>query len=74
MPVAFVKRLRSIERGTLMKKSMLALLFAMGAIGTGTLAACDSNDGPVEEAGEEIDEAGEEMEDAADEVEDEVEQ
>lgn len=47
-----------------MKKSMLALLFAMGAAGTGTLAACgDTNDGPVEEAGEEIDEAADEVED-----------
>ena len=47
-----------------MKKSMLALLFAIGAAGTGTLAACgDANDGPVEEAGEEIDEAADEVED-----------
>ena len=57
-----------------MKKTMLAMLFAMGAVGTGTLAACgDANDGPVEEAGEDIDEAVDEVEDQVDEVEDEVE-
>lgn len=46
-----------------MKKSMLALLFAMGVAGTGTLAACDTSDGPAEEAGEEVDEAVDEVED-----------
>ena len=45
-----------------MKKSMLAILFALGAAGTGTLAACDTSDGPVEEAGEEVDEAADEVE------------
>ncbi|MEQ8559112.1 MAG: hypothetical protein RIB03_12410 [Henriciella sp.] len=49
-----------------MKKSMLALLFAIGAAGTGTLAACDANDGPVEEAGEEVDEAADEVEEEVD--------
>lgn len=49
-----------------MKKSLLALLFAMGAAGTTTLAACDSNDGPIEEAGEELDEAADDVEDSVD--------
>lgn len=50
-----------------MKKSLVALMFAMGAAGTTMLAACeDANDGPVEEAGEEIDEAADEVEDAVD--------
>ena len=40
---------------------------AIGAAGTGTLAACgDANDGPVEEAGEEVDEAVDEVEDEVD--------
>ena len=47
-----------------MKKSLVALLVAMGAIGG--VAACDSNDGPLEEAGEELDEAGDEVEDSVD--------
>ena len=34
---------------------LLALLFAV--LLAGPLAACDGNDGPVEEAGEEVDEA-----------------
>ncbi|QYJ00980.1 hypothetical protein KUV46_00975 [Thalassovita mediterranea] len=54
-----------------MKKSLVALLIGMGAIGG--VAACDSNDGPAEEMGEEIDEAGDEMEEAGDELEEEVE-
>lgn len=53
-----------------MKKSIVALLVGMGAIGG--VAACDSNDGPAEEAGEELDEAGDEMEEAGDEIEEEV--
>ncbi|WP_018146663.1 hypothetical protein [Henriciella marina] len=53
-----------------MKKSIVALLVAMGAVGG--VAACDTNDGPAEEAGEELDEAGDEMEEAADDVGDEV--
>ena len=61
----------SINKGNLMKKSLVALLIGMGAIGG--VAACDTNDGPAEEMGEDIDEAGDEMEDAADDVEDEVE-
>lgn len=46
-----------------MKKAIVALLFGMGAMGT--LAACDTDDGPLEEAGEELDDAAEEIEDAA---------
>jgi predicted small secreted protein len=30
------------------------------------LAACDTNEGPFEEAGEELDEAGDDIEDAVD--------
>jgi hypothetical protein len=59
------------NKGNLMKKSLVALLIGMGAIGG--VAACDDNDGPAEEMGEEIDEAGDEMEEAGDELEDEVE-
>ncbi|WP_182481829.1 hypothetical protein [Henriciella algicola] len=54
-----------------MKKSLVALLIGMGAVGG--IAACDSNDGPAEEMGEEIDEAGDELEEAGDELEEEVE-
>jgi len=49
-----------------MKKPLLALLFAMGAVGTSALAACDSNDGPLEEAGEDMDEAADDVEDSVD--------
>lgn len=59
------------NKGNLMKKSLVALLIGMGAVGG--VAACDSNDGPAEEMGEEIDEAGDEMEEAGDELEEEVE-
>lgn len=38
-------------------KAALAAIFASTAL----LAACDSNDGPVEEAGEKVDEAVESM-------------
>jgi hypothetical protein len=44
-----------------MKKSLLALLIGMGAIGGAV--ACSEPDGPAEEAGEEIDEAADEVED-----------
>ena len=59
------------NKGNLMKKSLVALLIGMGAVGG--VAACDSNDGPAEEMGEEIDEAGDELEEAGDELEEEVE-
>lgn len=42
-----------------MKKPIIAILMGLGAFG---LAACDTNDGPVEEMGEEIDEAADEVE------------
>ncbi|MEM1088072.1 MAG: hypothetical protein AAGH90_10105 [Pseudomonadota bacterium] len=54
-----------------MKKTFAALFFSLGALGA--VSACDSNDGPLEEAGEELDEAGEDLEDAADDIEDETE-
>ena len=47
---------------TEMKKPLIAILFGLGALG---LAACDTNDGPVEEFGEEVDEAADEVEDEA---------
>lgn len=47
-----------------MKKSLVALLVAMGAIGG--VAACEDNDGPMEEAGEELDEAADDVEDSVD--------
>ncbi len=56
---------------TLFKRMLLLVLFAL------PLAACDTNDGPAEELGENLDNAAEEtgdaMDDAADEVEDAVE-
>lgn len=51
-------------QGFTMKKTIIALLFGLGAMGT--LAACDSNDGPLEEAGEELDEAADDVKDAVD--------
>lgn len=48
-----------------MKKTFLALLMGMGAI-SGVVACADANDGPVEEAGEEIDEAADDIEDEVD--------
>lgn len=54
-----------------LNSALLALVLALG--GGAMLTGCD-NDGPAEEAGEEIDEAvddaGDALEDAADEVED----
>ena len=47
-----------------MKKTFLALLIGMGAIGG--VAAWEDNDGPMEEAGENLDEAADDMEDAVD--------
>ncbi len=52
------------SKGNLMKKTFLALLIGMGAI-SGAVA-CADNDGPAEEAGEEIDEAADEVEDSVD--------
>jgi predicted small secreted protein len=46
-----------------MKKAMIALFLSLGAAG---ISACDTNDGPVEEAGEEIDDAADEIEDEVD--------
>ena len=43
-------------------RTLEALLVA--GLSLGTIAACDSNDGPMEEAGEEIDNAVEETADA----------
>ncbi|MCP8900086.1 hypothetical protein [Gilvimarinus xylanilyticus] len=55
---------------TMFKRLMLMMMFAL------PLAACDTNDGPAEEMGENLDNAAEEtgdaMDDAADEVEDAV--
>ena len=55
---------------TLIKRMFLLVLFAL------PLAACDTNDGPAEELGENLDNAAEEtrdaVEDAGDEVEDAV--
>lgn len=51
-------------KGNLMKKSLVAILVAMGAIGG--VAACEDNDGPAEEAGEELDEAADDVEDSVD--------
>lgn len=47
-------------------------LVALLAAGTLTLAGCDSDDGPAEEAGEQVDQAAEEARDATEEVGDEV--
>ena len=46
-----------------MKKPIIAILLGLGAFG---LAACDTNDGPVEEFGEEVDDAADDAEDAVD--------
>lgn len=55
---------------TLIKRMFLLVLFAL------PLAACDTNEGPAEELGENLDNAAEEtrdaVEDAGDEVEDAV--
>lgn len=55
---------------TLIKRMFLLVLFAL------PLAACDTNDGPAEELGENLDNAAEDtkdaVEDAGDEVEDAV--
>lgn len=47
----------------------LILVAILGSLG---LAACDANDGPMEDAGENIDEAADDMKDSMDEVEDEM--
>ncbi|MDI5890013.1 hypothetical protein [Halomonas rhizosphaerae] len=57
-------------KNTMMRKLGLALLIAMLGVG---LAACEEEQGPAEEAGENIDESmdemGEEMEEAGEEME-----
>jgi len=63
----------SDNRSPRITSALFALLFALG--GGAALTGCD-DDGPAEEAGEEIDEAvedaGDAMEDAGDEVEEEI--
>ncbi|MCB8890123.1 hypothetical protein [Vreelandella malpeensis] len=58
-------------KGNTMKKLLMAALIAMMA---GGLAACDNDQGPAEEAGENIDNsienAGESIEDAGEDIED----
>lgn len=50
-----------------MKKPIVAILITLGAFGSGFVAACsDADDGPVEEAGEEVDDAADEVEDEMD--------
>lgn len=46
-----------------MKKPIIAILLGLGAFG---LAACEDNDGPVEEFGEEVDDAADDVEDELD--------
>ena len=62
----------SIRTKTILKQLSLALLLALSVF---ALAACDQ-DGPMENAGEEIDEAvegaGDNLEEAGDEIEDEI--
>ncbi|MBL38527.1 MAG: hypothetical protein CMP07_08965 [Xanthomonadales bacterium] len=61
------------KRGARMTSALFALLFALG--GGAALTGCEEQ-GPAEEAGEEIDEAvedaGDAVEDAADEIEEET--
>jgi len=54
---------------TLRKLYMMMLMMA----GLVTLQACDTNEGPLEEAGEEIDEAGDDIGDGIDDVGDDLE-
>jgi hypothetical protein len=42
------------------------MAIAMGLATTTFVAACDTNEGPLEEAGEELDEAADDVEDALD--------
>jgi predicted small secreted protein len=42
------------------------LAIALGLFAVPAVAACDTNEGPFEEAGEELDEAGDDIEDALD--------
>lgn len=46
-----------------MKKPVIAILLSLGVFG---LAACDTNDGPAEEFGEEVDDAADDLEDETD--------
>ena len=48
---------------TILRKMCFFMLLLTGLFG---LQACDTNDGPLEEAGEAIDEAGEEIADEID--------
>lgn len=52
---------------TLIKRMFLLVLFAL------PLAACDTNEGPAEELGENLDNAAEETQDAVEDAGDEVE-
>ena len=55
-------------------QALKAILLASLLAGTaGSLVACDTNDGPVEELGESIDDAGDDIKDAAEDAADEVE-
>mgnify|MGYP003120862035 FL=1 len=46
-----------------MKKPIIAILLGLGTFG---LSACDTNDGPAEELGEELDDAADDVEDELD--------
>lgn len=54
-------------------KRVTLLLAALLGLATVGLAACDSSDGPMEQAGEQVDDAVEEAGDAAEDARDEVE-
>lgn len=49
-----------------MKKPLIALLIAMGAAGTFTVAGCEDDDNAIEEAGDEMEEAADEVEEETD--------
>lgn len=49
-------------------KAKYALLLAIFSIGSFTIVGCESNDGPMEEAGEKVDEAADDVKDAADDI------
>lgn len=60
---------RSLEAKDLLRLAALGLMTTMPVL---ALTACDSNDGPAEEAGEALDDAADDVGDAFDDAADEV--
>ncbi len=63
--------MNTFEPSRKLRALLLAALFGLGTIAG--VSGCDTNEGPFEEAGEQVDDAVDETQDAADDAGDEIE-